>query len=326
MTRLGIAFWPDVFLTKDMVKYARKAEEKGYESVWVAEHHLFRDAFSTLAAIALATKRIRLATGVVNPYARHPAIIAMSIASVDELSGGRAMLGIGTGVPYWIEEQMAIRMKRPVLMMKEAIQIIRQLLTGENVTYNGRIFTIKDMRLGFKVSQERIPIYMAAIGQNMLQLAGEIADGVILTAGSSLKYMTTAIKNIEIGAQKAGRNLSQIDVAAFLICSVSEDSRAAKHATRELVAILLTRPSRAELMLEKEDLDENALSLMKRELQKGNMKQASTYVTEAMIDSVTISGTPQECRQKIQAYRRAHVTLPIITLVNSNISAPLDLI
>jgi len=326
MTRLGITFWPDVFSTKDMVKYARKAEKKGYESVWVAEHYLFRDAFSTLGAIALATKRIRLATGVVNPYTRHPALIAMSIATIDELSDGRAMLGIGTGVSSWIEEQMAIKMDRPVSMMKEAIQIIRKLLTGEKVTYNGRVFTIKNVTLGFKASQASIPIYMAAVGPKMLQLAGKIADGVILTAGSSLKYMTTAIENIEIGAQKAGRDLSQIDVAAFLICSVSEDLRAAKNATRELVAILLTRPGRAELMLEKEDLDENALGRIKRELQKGNLKQASTYVTEAMIDSITVSGTPQECRQKIQSYRRAHVTLPIITSVNPNSSAPLDLI
>jgi len=326
MTRLGIAFWPDVFSTKDMVKYAIKAEEKGYESVWVAEHYLFRDAFSALGAIALATRRIRLATGVVNPCTRHPALVAMSIAAIDELSDGRAMLGIGTGVSSWIEEKMAIKMDKPVLMMKEAIQIIRKLLTGENVTYNGRVFNIRNMKLRFKTSQANIPIYMAAVGPKMLQLAGEIADGVILTAGSSIKYMTTAVENIKIGAQKAGRDLSKIDIAAFLVCSVSEDSRAAKDTTRELVAFLLTRPSRAELMLKKEDLDENALSRIKRELQKGNLKQASTYVTEAMIDSITISGTPQECKQKIQSYRRAHVTLPIITLVNPNSSAPLDLI
>jgi len=326
MTRLGITFWPDIFPVRDMVNYAIKAEEKGFESVWIPEHYLFRDAFSTLGAIGLATKRIRLATGVVNLYTRHPALIAMSIATVDELSGGRAILGIGTGVSSWIEEQMMIKIHRPVLMMKEAIQIIRKLLKGENVTYNGQVFTVKNMKLGFKVPQAEIPIYIAAVGSKMLQLAGEIADGVILTAGSSLKYVSAAIENIKIGAQRAGKDLSKIDVVAFLICSISEDAEAAKNAVRELVAFLLTRPGRAELMLEKEDIDEKALSLMKLELKRGDLKQASTYVTEDMINSITVSGTLKECKQKIQEYRRLHVTLPVIMLVNQDISASLDLI
>jgi 5,10-methylenetetrahydromethanopterin reductase len=312
-----------------MIECAKKAEEKGYESVWVAEHYLFRDAFSTLGAIASATRRIKLATGVVNPCTRHPALIAMSIATVDEFSGGRAILGIGTGVSSWIEEQMAMKMEKPISVIREAVHIMRKLLSGENVIYDGRVFTLKNTKLGFKTSQASVPIYVAAVGPKMLQLAGEVADGVILTAGCSLKYMTTAIENIKIGAERAGRNLSQIDIVAFLICSVSEDPSVAKDATRELVAFLLTRPGRAEIMLENEILDEKVLNLVRQQVQKGDLKLAGTYLTEAMIDAVTVAGTRQECKKKIQEFRRAHVTLPVINLtkpLGPEVSAALDLI
>ena len=158
MRRLGVSFWPEVFSASDVVKYSREAEKKGYDSVWIAEHYLFRDAFATLGAVALATSRIRLATGVVNPYTRHPAFIAMSVATIDELSNGRAILGIGSGVSFWIEEQMAMKMERPVSVTKESIQVIRRLLSGETVSYKGRTFTLRGMKLGFKTCQADIPI------------------------------------------------------------------------------------------------------------------------------------------------------------------------
>lgn len=326
MIRLGIAFLDELLSIKDMVTYARISEERGYESVWVTEHYLFRDAFSTLGAIAQATERVGLATGVVNPYTRHPALIAMSIATIDDLSGGRAILGIGIGVPYWIKEQMSIRMEKAVVAMREAVQIIKELLTGKSVTYYGQVFTAKNMKLGFKTLRIKTPIYMAAVGQRMLQLAGEIADGIILTGGSSLNYTRHAIKNIKIGARKAGRDLSQIDVASYLVCSVSEDHKVAKDATRRLVAFLMSRPGRAELMLEEEDLDRKALNLIKQELRRGNTDKACAHVTEAMIDSVTVSGTPRECMERIQEYRYAGVTLPVIMPVGPDVLAAIDLI
>jgi 5,10-methylenetetrahydromethanopterin reductase len=312
---LGITFQPEAFSVKDIIRFTKKAESKGYESVWVPEHYLFRDAFSTLGTLASVTEKIKLATGVVNPYTRHPALIAMSIATLDEISDGRAILGIGTGVPYWIEQLMAIKMEKPILAMREAVYIIRKLLSGENVDYNGKVFALKNMRLGFKTPQTHIPIYIAAVGPEMQQLAGNIADGVILTAGCSLNYVLRTIKNIKLGAERVGRKLSQIDVAAFLICSVSEDSSTAKNATRELVAFLLSRPGRAEAMLEKDIYDQKLLKLIRQHVQKGDLKKAGAYLTEAMIDAVTIAGTPQECKKKIQEFKRANITLPILSIV-----------
>lgn len=316
MRRLGVSFWPEVFSASDVVKYSREAEKKGYDSVWIAEHYLFRDAFATLGAVALATSRIRLATGVVNPYTRHPAFIAMSVATIDELSNGRAILGIGSGVSFWIEEQMAMKMERPVSVTKESIQVIRRLLSGETVSYKGRTFTLRGMKLGFKTCQADIPIYMAAVGPKTLQLAGEIADGVILTAGCSPKYVADAVENIRLGAEKANKKLSQMDIVAFLISAVSEDSKAAKDMTRELVASLLTRPGRAKLMLNPEDLDEKALGRIMQEAQRGNLDAAGTHVTAPMIESMSVAGTPQECRQKIEEYARKGATLPVIMLIN----------
>lgn len=329
MNRLGIGFWPDVFAAKEMLKYSIDAEGKGYDSVWIAEHYLFRDAFSTLAAIALQTKRMKLATGVVNPYTRHPALIAMSIATIDELSGGRAILGIGSGVSLWIKQQMAMKMDGPLSVTKEAIEIVKGILAGEEFSYLGQKFTLRGMKLGFKTIQERIPVYMAAVGQNALKLAGEIADGVILTAGCSPRYVADAVKIIRMGARNAGRDPSKIDVAAFLICSVSEDSKAAKDRTRELVAFLLARPGRAELMLSEEGMDQKALYLVKREVQKGKLREAGRHVTEAMINSMAVAGTSAECRRMIQKYVEAEATLPVLMLLDPSdraVSSTLDLI
>lgn len=316
MRRLGVSFWPEVFSASDVIKYSREAEKKGYDSVWIAEHYLFRDAFATLGAVALATTRMRLATGVVNPYTRHPAFVAMSVATIDELSNGRAILGIGSGVSFWIEEQMAMKMEKPVTVMKESIQVIRRLLSGETVSYKGRTFTLRDMKLGFKTYQDNVPIYMAAVGPKTLQLAGEIADGVILTAGCSPKYVADAVENIRIGAEKANKKMSQMDIVAFLISSVSEDSKAAKDMTRELIASLLTRPGRAKLMLNPEDLDEKALGRIMQEAQRGNLGAAGTHVTAPMIESMSVAGTPQECRRRIDEYARKGATLPVVMLIN----------
>lgn len=324
MRRLGVSFWPEVFSASDVVKYSREAEKKGYDSVWIAEHYLFRDAFATLGAVALATSRIRLATGVVNPYTRHPASIAMSVATIDELSNGRAILGIGSGVPFWIEEQMGMEMGRPVSVTRDSIQVIRRLLSEETVSYKGRVFTLRDMKLGFKTCQSHVPIYMAAVGSKTLQLAGEIADGVILTAGCSPKYVADAVENIRIGAEKAKRKMSEMEIVAFLISAVSENSKAAKDMTRELIASLLTRPGRAKLMLNPEDLDEKALGLIKEEAQRGNLSAAGTHVTTPMIESMSVAGTPQECRPKIAEYVRKGATLPVVMLINpkDQVSSP----
>ena len=324
MRRFGVSFWPEVFSASDVVKYSREAEKKGYDSVWIAEHYLFRDAFATLGAVALATSRIRLATGIVNPYTRHPASIAMSVATIDELSNGRAILGIGSGVPFWIEEQMAMKMEKPVSVTGDSIQVIRRLLSGETVSYKGQAFTLRNMKLGLKTCQSNVPIYMAAVGSKTLQLAGEIADGVILTAGCSPKYVADAVENIRIGAEKADKKMSDMEIVAFLISAVSEDSKSAKDMTRELIASLLTRPGRAKLMLNPEDLDEKALGLIKQEAQKGNLGAAGRLVTTPMIESMSVAGTPQECRPKIEEYVRKGVTLPVVMLINpkDQVSSP----
>jgi 5,10-methylenetetrahydromethanopterin reductase len=316
MRRLGVSFWPEVFSANDVIKYSVEAEKKGYDSVWIAEHYLFRDAFATLGGVASATSRIRLATGVVNPYTRHPAFLAMSIATIDELSNGRAILGIGSGVSLWIEEQMAMNMERPVSVVKESIRVIRRLLSGETVSHKGRTFTLRNMKLGFKTYQDSVPIYMAAVGPKTLQLAGEIADGVILTAGCSPKYVVDAVENIKIGAEKANKRLSQMDIVAFLISAVSEDPKAAKDMTRELIASLLTRPGRAKLMLNPEDLDEKALDLIMQDARRGNLNAAGAHVTAPMIESMSVAGAPQECRKKIEEYVRKGATLPVVMLIS----------
>ena len=180
-----------------------------------------------------------MATGLINPYTRHPVLIALTAATIDELSNGRLILGLGAGVRPLIE-QMGISFRKPLKAVEEAVEIIRLLLKdgfrGRRTTYRGEIFKINDVDFGaceyftgfgrFKPIREQIPIYIGAISKRMIQLAGKIADGVLLSLGSAPEYVKHfVIKNLKIGAEKAGRKVEDVDVATYILCSVSKDKK-----------------------------------------------------------------------------------------------------
>lgn len=327
MSRAGLMYRPEEPAIREWFKYAELAEERGYESIWVAEHYYFRDAFSPIAAFALRTNKIRLATSVINPYTRNPALIAMTIATVDELSNGRAILGIGAGMFYHIEEEMGIKMEKPLTAIKECVKIIRELLAGRTVTYQGEIFNARRVKLGFKPVREYVPIYIGAVGPRMLQLAGEIGDGVLLTLGSSPEYTRYAVESVKRSAKRAGRDPAKVDVASVLLLSVSEDSEAAKQATREIVAFYLSIPGRGEMMLSRNILETDQLSLLREAWQRCNMRDVLNYVSDDMIESITVSGTPIECRKKLREYKSAGVNLPIYFIpAGQNVQTTIELI
>jgi len=312
---LGLVLAGDWYTTPEMVRYAKIAEGKGFDSIWVAEHYYFRDAFSTLAAIAAETSRIKLGTGVINPYTRNPALIAMSAATVNELSGGRMILGIGTSLPLWIEQQMKIPMGKPLVSMRESVQIIRKTLTGDSVSYEGNVFKVRNIKLGFGTEFRKIPVYVAAVGPRMLQLGGELGDGVLLTAGNSISYVKQAVNNIKEGATRSGRDFSKIDVASLILSSVGDFfPEEEETAIKEAVATLLSRPGRAELMLGRDAPDIDKARCMREAVMKGDLRTAVRYVTDEMIDAVAIVGPVEECLAKLKHYvSSTGVTLPIVS-------------
>ena len=165
-----------------------EAERLGAHIAFVAEDVNCRDAFLLCGAAAGVTTGIKLATGVVNPYTRNPTSLAMAAATLDELSGGRAVIGIGSSSPSLIDTQMGIPYGSPVAVMRESVGIVKALLSGQTVTRAGRRFTYSDARLEAVPVQPSIPIYFAAMGPRMLRLAGEMADGVLLNVGATVEY------------------------------------------------------------------------------------------------------------------------------------------
>lgn len=220
---------------KDLMRYAALSEELGFDAFWYADEKFYRETYTGLAACALATSRIALGTGVTEPYTRHPALTALAIASLDELSGGRAVLGLGAGRVGF--PQMGIALERPAVRLREAMAVIRRLWAGERFTFAGEIIAWNDAQLQFP-ARAGIPIYLAADGPHTLRLAGEVADGVIIPHCASPLILRSKLDLVQQGRAKTGRP-SGPEVLARLDVSLSRDRENALYQGRLRIARFL---------------------------------------------------------------------------------------
>ena len=224
----------------EVMRSARLAEQAGFGSFWVPEDPFFRGAFSLAGAVACQTESLRIGISVINPYTRHPAVTAMEFATLDEISRGRAVLGIGAGAPFWIREQLHLTWEKPGgRAIREAVDLIRRLVRGEQVTFQGHIFSVTDAMLHFPPPRSSPPIHLGVTGPKNLQMAGAIADGVILSMMSSPAYIRFAREQVRLGAQRAGRTLGGFEMSAILPISVSQDETLAREAVKPILAVLL---------------------------------------------------------------------------------------
>lgn len=210
------------------MRYARRSEEIGLDALWYADEKFYRETYTGLAACALVTSRIALGTGVTEPYTRHPALTALAIGSLDELSGGRAVLGYGAGRVGF--PQMGIALERPAVRLREAIHVIRRLWAGERFAFHGETIAWNDAGLNFP-TRSGIPIYLAADGPRTLRLAGELADGVIVAHCASPLILGPKLEQVRRGRDTAGRR-SGPEVIARLDVSISRDRDAAVYQAR----------------------------------------------------------------------------------------------
>jgi 5,10-methylenetetrahydromethanopterin reductase len=292
------------------------AEQLGAEIAFIAEDINCRDSFELSALSALRTERIRLATGVVNPYTRNPTSLAMAIATLDEVSNGRALLGLGTSSPSLIQEQMGIPIGRPVRVMRETTEIVRALLQGSSVTYEGERHVYHDALLEAAPVQARIPIYFAAMGPLMLTLAGRIADGVLLNVGASPQYVRWAVARIGEGAESAGRAPEEVTVAAWMTAYVTDDYQAGLQKAREWLSVMLSIPRQGELLLERGGLDTGILQPIRAVVSgyphRGDRAAAAAFIPPAVADQLTLIGSPDRVRARLAEYRAAGVDVPVL--------------
>lgn len=295
----------------DFVSQARAAEHLGFDSFWVPEDYAFPGAFSCCAAIAAATRKIKIGTGVINPFTRHPVLIAMELAALDQLSGGRAILGLGASIKLWIEEQMGIQYDKPVSALRDAIAIIRELLAGRSVEYQGRVYRAgSGMRFNLVPLRAEVPIVLGATAPKALELAGEVADGW-LPFGFGPEAVSSAIERVRIGAKRAGRSLSDFNFSALMFASVADDDQGARDAVKPMLATILGWfASQPELPLYTDyGLTPHEVRLIRESYARGQMR--TDMVSEAMVDGLTMAGNPQRCRDKLARLIEAGITTAV---------------
>ena len=292
----------------DSLELALLAESRNYEMVWVPEGG-GRDSLTQLTYLAANTRHIKLATGILPIYFRTPMLTAMSAAGVGTLSNGRFVLGLGVGHRPSVEGNHGIHFRRPLTRMRETITLVRRLLDGERVSHAGKVFNVAGASLGAAAPEHRVPIYVAALGPQMLELTGELADGVLLNWTAS-RYLERAIHHLRQGAEKAGRDPSEIDVAGYVRVAVSDDQESARASLQGQIARYASNPFYHNFFRGTGFGEEMAAA--EEATQRGDMEAAARAISREMQDQVAVVGNAGECRAEIEKRRSLGLSLPVV--------------
>jgi probable F420-dependent oxidoreductase len=309
MSRIGIAIsgGPN---PADIIDLVVLAETLGYESAWVAEGH-GGDQFAILAACAMRTSRIRLGTAISSVFVRTAPTIAMAASTVADLSGGRFILGLGSSHQAQVEPEHGVVYSKPLTRTRETVAVVRELLREGRASLQGATIRIENFDLWYAPRHRDMPIYLSAVFQKAIALCGEVADGIILTR-STLRTAAQVRVHLAEGASKAGRNPDQIEVTSLLPASVGDTRDAALAALRPGIAFYCGFFPRYNRMMAEHGFAAEAAAIAEA-WARGDRETAERAVSDAMIDETSVSGTPEQCRGKIEAYRQSGIDLPIIS-------------
>jgi 5,10-methylenetetrahydromethanopterin reductase len=319
------------------LEMAEYAESRGFSEIWQADTRLARDCVVMMSAFLTRTKRLRVGSGVLPIWTRNAAVIAATWSTMWELgkqvSGdadapSRVMLGLGA---WWepIASRVGVNRTKPLKAMREYVEACRQLFTMEEVTYEGEFVKLDRVKLDVVFGDLRprdIPIYIGATGDKMLELAGEICDGVVLNYVVSVDYIRRAVALVEQGAAKAGKTLDQVDRPELLVCSLSdEDPAAAMFEGKKLVAYYLaTEPHIMKASGVPEDLIQRVQSVMGWPATEAEYLAAAKVIPDDVVRSLMAVGTSDECVAKVQEYIDAGVTCPILYPMMDDIKPVVD--
>lgn len=300
---------------RDGIGYVQQAEAAGFEAVWQAESRLVREATVPMAAFAASTERIKVGSGVVNTWTRNTALLASTFVTLDDLAPGRVILGVGA---WWdpLARKVGIDRKKPLKCMRETIEACRALFSLEEVTYHGEFVDLDGVRIDVvhgDASARDIPIYIGATGPKMLELSGEIADGVVLNYMVSPLYNDQAMERIAAGAAKAGRNVDDIDRPQLVVCSLDKDrSKALDNARLLLTQYLGQQPHIMKASGVDQSLIDEVNAIVDWPATHEQIEKAAALVPDEVVQSVSASGTAEECRAKVDEYLAHGATCPIL--------------
>lgn len=294
--------------TEQTITLVKRAEELGFSSAWIAEDYFYAGAFSIASMCAAHTSSIQLGIGVINPYTRHPVLSAMEAAALDSLSGGRALVAMGASNRRWMETELGIPYQKPITAVKEAVQIMKTVIHDGEITFNGELFKTGPLQLDFTPLRRNQPIYTGVKGDRALFVTGQVADGILLSAGCTLEYVSYARKKVAEGARSVGRNPAEITIAAYLPTCIREDSDEAVEAmratTRHYLALHGAQPILTCAGFAPEEVQPFRDAFFSGE-------ECPNDVTDEMVRKIVIAGTPDECQSRMQAYVDAGVEMPI---------------
>jgi probable F420-dependent oxidoreductase len=301
---------PAPFLSaKESAQLAVRAEtEWGYDAIWLAETN-GPDSFTLAGAIAALTSRVTIGTAIVPVYNRSPAVLAMSASSLAELSEGRFVLGLGSSSHAIIEGWNGITFERPLAHVREAVEIVRQALAGRRTDFAGKALHSKGLRLG-SVPQRPVPIYLAALRERMLELAGEVGEGLIVNffPVSAMPQILSAYRR---GAQRAGRDATGDEVVCRFQVAVTDDVPAARQLVRLGCAGYVAQPV-YNAYFKWCGFEEEATAVAEA-FARGDRAASSAALSDDLVDRVAILGSAESCREQVAAFVAAGVTTPVIS-------------
>ena len=314
MKRVAL-YLQDAHPLEDCIRYAKYAEEKGFEAVWQAESRLVRDAIVPMAAYAAVTSRIKIGSGVINNWRRNIGLLAATYLTLDDLAPDRILCGIGA---WWdsLAKNVGIERRRMLLAMRETIDVFRRLLRLENVTFDGEFHHVTGIELDIvhgRREPRNVPVLIGATGEKMLQLTGEIADGCLLNYCVPPSYNDRAIELLEKGARKAGRSLDAIDRPQLIVCSVDHDRDRAIAAAKQLITqYLAQQPHIAKASGVSQETVDKIQSVLGWPATKEQVREAMQYVPDELVLEITATGTPEEVKSRVDEYIARGCTCPVL--------------
>ena len=315
MTYPVALYLQDAHSIRDGMSFCAYAERKGFSAVWQAESRLVREATVPLAAYATVTENLRVASGVSDIWSRNPARLAATFSTLDDLAPGRVILGLGA---WWdpLAAKVGIVRRRPLSVMREVLTVVRGLLANETVTFHGEWVDLDGVELDYVYQDRRakaVPIYIGATGMKMMELAGEIADGVVLNYLVSPDYNDQAMSHLQVGLERAGRSMDDIDRPQLVFCSVHDDEQVALDMARLMVTQYLGQQPH---IMAASGVPQSLLDAVGEVLTwpatHEQVEKASKLVPDEVVRMLTASGTPEQVRSRVADYVAHGATCPIL--------------
>jgi len=318
MTRVGV-YLTHALPMKDEIRYARLAEEKGFESVWQGQARYHRDSVVPLAAYAASTNRVKLGTGVLHALARNVVALAVEFNTLDEIAPGRAILGISA---LWdpMAHEIGIDVKKRLQAVEEYVVALRRLFNGDVVNFEGEFVKLRNVRLTRKTT--RIPVYVGATGLKMIQLAGRVGEGVVLNYLISPEYTRQSVETLEAAAKEAGRDPSEIDRPQLIACSLDEDYDIAVSRLKPLLCEYLAKePHIVKASGASEETVQEVRRIVKASrTESEGLAKAAHLVEDKLVERIAVVGNAEACQRKVKEYMAAGCTCPLLYSVDENVA------